>query len=495
MELEFLAEELAGRGVEIISTGGTAAHIREHGIKVTDVSERTGEREMLDGRVKTLHPAVFGGILANRSSAEHMSAIRERGIGLIDLVVVNFYPFEEAVEENLPVEDAIEKIDIGGPSMVRAAAKNHEHTVVLVDPEDYEEFLALFDEGGGQIPTERSREFARKAFALTARYDAMIAGYLGPRHLDALPETLELSMERGEKLRYGENPHQSGVLYVEDSEGTVSKLSGPDLSYNNHLDMDAAWACVNSMSGAARAAIFKHGNPCGACSRKEPVEAFRGARDADPQSAFGGVVAFAGKVDAATAQEVAGDFYELICAAEFSEQALEILAKKERIRVVEIPPWERQWMSFRSVIAGVLMQDADVGGAGKISLEYATTKRPTDAETEDLKFAWMIAKHVKSNAVVLARDRQTAGIGAGQMSRIDSAKIACSKATANGRAQGAVAASDGFLPFPDTVEVLAEAGVTALIQPGGSKRDPEVTEAAERAGIAMVLTGVRHFLH
>ena len=502
--LDELAGGLAELGVGLLSTGGTALYVERLGISVKEIAAYTGEAEMLDGRVKTLHPKVFAGILADRSRNEHNEVLKERSILPLDTVVVNFYPFHEAVAEGMDLSEAINKIDVGGPSMVRAAAKNHEHVVVLTSPDDYSEFLNLLKENEGAIPLEFSRRMALKAFALTSSYDAMVAEYFAREGEEPFPERLSAALLRQEKLRYGENPHQKAALYVfAQNSKPLSQKGGGQLSYNNHLDLDASWRCIvdlDAIYGAANTgshcvAIFKHGNPCGASVRESAAEAFTASREANPQAAFGGVIAFNSEVDEAAAKEVAKDFYELICASTFSRQAIGILEKKEGLRILAIDRSDVPSRQFRSVIAGILVQEIDA--AGMVDEEFDSVAGPCPGQRmmQDLTFAWTVAKHVKSNAIVLARDLQTLGVGAGQMSRVASARLACSQAESIGTADGAVAASDGFLPFPDTLEVLAEHGVQALVQPGGSKKDEEVIKAAQRLGIRMLFTGVRHFAH
>lgn len=497
--LAALAAGLAGRGIEIYSTGGTAAFIRESGTAVREVSDYTGAEEILGGRVKTLHPKVFAGILADLGRDGHRRTLEEKGIVPFELVVVNFYPFAEAVAADAGIAEAVEKIDIGGPSMVRAAAKNHAHVAVLTDPADYPGFVAHLDENGGKVDPGYSRLLAGKAFALTGRYDAMIADRLGREAgEDGFPAQIDLCLEKLDDLRYGENPHQGAAIYRTGEEpGRVSALSGPALSYNNHLDLDAAWECVSSVRAEGRCccAIVKHGSPCGVAVAPAPKDAFERARDADSQSAFGGVIAIGTTVDAEAASAVASGFFEALCAPGYSEEALEILGAKAGLRVIRVAPGRGGGRQLRTALGGVLAQERDSDRVAETDLKAAGAKAPTPRETEDLLFAWQVAMHAKSNAVVIARDRRTLGIGAGQTSRVESARIACAKAEQLGGAKGAVAASDGFLPFPDTLSVLADAGVTALAQPGGSKKDGDVADEADRRGIAMLLTGVRHFRH
>lgn len=489
---------LAEAGTRIFSTGGTAKAIRECGAPVREISDHTGEEEILDGRVKTLHPKVFGGVLADLGREEHRRTLAAKGIEPFGLVVVNFYPFASAVARNEPVGQAIEKIDIGGPSLVRAAAKNHAHVAVLADPADYPDFVRHLGENGGKVSPAFALRLAAKAFAMTGRYDAMIAAHLGTGEKDAgFPSVVDLRLEKAGDLRYGENPHQAAAIYRDGKEeARVAHLSGPALSYNNHLDLDAAWECASSFpSGACCCVIVKHGSPCGVAAGKTPGESFGRAREADPESAFGGVVATGAEVDGEMAREVASGFFELLCAPGFSDDALEVLRGKQSLRVVRTDPGPSQDWQLRSVVGGLLAQERDRPRVSEGDLRRVGAKEPAEGETADLLFAWRVAKHAKSNAVVIARDRCTLGIGAGQTSRVESARIACARAAAHGGAKGAVAASDGFLPFPDTLSVLADAGVVALVQPGGSKRDAEVVAEADRRGVAMMHTGVRHFRH
>ncbi len=489
---------LAAAGVRILSTGGTAKAIRECGVPVREISDHTGEEEILGGRVKTLHPKVFGGILADLGRGEHRETLAAKGIEPIGLVAVNFYPFASAVARNEPVEEAIEKIDVGGPSLVRAAAKNHAHVAVLADPADYPDFVRHLGENCGKVSPGFARRLAAKAFAMTGRYDAMIAAHLGSGEKGAgFPPAVDLHLEKAGDLRYGENPHQAAAIYRDGrGEARATHLSGPALSYNNHLDLDAAWECASAFPpGECCCVIVKHGSPCGVAIGTAPGEAFRRAREADPESAFGGVIATGAEVDGGMAREIASGFFELLCAPAFSGDALEILRERQSLRVVRTDPSPFQAWQLRSVVGGLLAQERDRPRVSEGDLRRAGAKEPTAGEIADLLFAWQVAKHAKSNAIVIARDRCTLGIGAGQTSRVESARIACARAATHGGAKGAVAASDGFLPFPDTLSVLADAGVVALVQPGGSKRDAEVVAEADRRGMAMMHTGVRHFRH
>lgn len=490
--MEF-ARVLQDLGVEIISTGGTARVLREAGLEVRDVSQVTGFPEMMDGRVKTLHPRIHGGILAIRGKADHMSAAREHGIPLIDMVVVNLYPFEETVRKGGGLEEAVENIDIGGPAMVRSAAKNFENVAVIVDPADYG-WVAEELRRTGEISDESRRRLAIKAFSHTARYDAVIADYLrGALGGEDFPEVINLSYVRREVLRYGENPHQRAVLYVDGGGGGIAGakvLQGKQLSFNNYTDLDSAWELVLEFDEPS-AAVIKHGNPCGVASAESPAEAYRRARDCDPVSAYGGVVGVNRVVDGSTASEIASTFIEAVVAPGYSGEALEVLGRKPNMRVLEAAG-RPGGLQYRQVSGGMLVQDPD-DRLFTGEMKVVTKRAPTDAELSDLIFAWKVAKHVRSNAIVIARGRQAVGIGAGQMSRVDSADIAIRKA--GERSRNSVMASDGFIPFTDTVEMAAKAGVTAIIQPGGSVRDPEVIRAADEFGISMVFTGTRHFRH
>jgi len=488
-----LARRLQALGVEIISTGGTARALREGGVRVVDVSEVTGFPEMMDGRVKTLHPVIHGGILALRQKREHMEELERHGIKTIDLVVVNLYPFEETVGRGAGLQEAVENIDIGGPAMIRSAAKNFTDVAVVVDPEDYRWVIEEL-ERTGCLSEDSRRRLAVKAFSHTARYDAVISSYLNRTFgVEEFPEILNLSYRRAGVLRYGENPHQRGVLYVDGTGRGIAGarcLQGKQLSFNNYLDLDAAWELLGEFDEPT-AAIMKHGNPCGVASAGDLAEAYGKAHACDPVSAYGGVVGLNREVDGETAERIASTFIEAVVAPGYSREALEALAKKQNMRVVEMRDGS-DGLQYRQISGGVLVQDRDsVLLTGE--LRFVTSRRPSGAELADLLFAWKVAKHVRSNAIVLAREKQAVGIGAGQMSRVDSAEMAIKKA--GGRAMGSVMASDGFIPFPDTVERAAAAGVASIIQPGGSIRDSEVIAAAERLGLSMVLTGTRHFRH
>ncbi len=498
---------LAAHRIEILSTGGTAKLLRDSGIAVVEVSEYTGFPEMLDGRVKTLHPRVHGGILGRRDLAAHAEAMRRHDIPPIDLVVVNLYPFEQATTKpGCTLEEAIENIDIGGPALLRAAAKNHGAVTVLVDSRDYGAVLEELAAGGAVSPATRFR-LAVKAFEHTARYDGLIADYLGRIEPDgnrtAFPRTLNLQFERAGALRYGENPHQPAAFYVEPrpAEPCVASarvLQGRELSFNNIADADAALECVKQFGEAPACVIVKHANPCGVALGASIRQAYELAYATDPESAFGGIIAFNRELDEETAKLIVErQFVEVIIAPGVSAAAAAAVAAKKNVRLLTCDPWPAEparRLDFRRVTGGLLVQEADL--ALHASLKTVTAREPTAQELEDLRFVWRVAKFVKSNAIVYGRDRRTIGIGAGQMSRVNSARIAVIKAEQAGLpVRGAVMASDAFFPFRDGLDQAAAAGVTAVIQPGGSMRDAEVIAAANEHGIAMVFTGMRHFRH
>jgi phosphoribosylaminoimidazolecarboxamide formyltransferase / IMP cyclohydrolase len=503
---------LTARGVQILSTGGTRNTLSAAGIATRDVSEVTGFPEIMDGRVKTLHPLIHGGLLAVRDDRGHAAAMEAHGIDGIDLLVSNLYPFEDTVATGADDATTVENIDIGGPAMIRAAAKNHAYVAVVTDPADYEGLIAELDANKIATPFAVRRRLAAKAFARTAAYDGAIAGWFAGRADEPLPERLTVSARLAERLRYGENPHQSGGLYVtgEPRPGvaTARQLQGKQLSYNNIADADAAYELVAEFDPAASAAIaiIKHANPCGVAVAPTLAEAYRLALRADPVSAFGGVVAANRPLDADAAEEIAKVFTEVIVAPGAGDEAIAILAAKKNLRLLVadgLPDPAAAMLTLRSVAGGLLVQDRDGGMAGADDWKVVTKRAPTAAETADLAFAWRVAKHVKSNAIVYARGGATAAVGAGQMSRVDSAMIAARKAeeaaTAAGLpeslAKGAVCASDAFFPFPDGLIAAADAGCTAVIQPGGSMRDDDVIAAADGRGMAMVFTGMRHFRH
>lgn len=497
-------------GIEIISTGGTAAAIRQAGIPVRDVSEVTGFPEMLDGRVKTLHPKIHGGILALRDNDEHMRQLGEHGIGFIDLVAVNLYPFAQTVSrQDVTLREAIEQIDIGGPSLIRAAAKNCESVTVIVDPADYERVLSELRQNNCMTTPQLRMELAAKAFRHTAAYDAFIASYFSRLLGEVFPETLTISCQLSLKLRYGENPHQQAAFYVLPNVrrtciSTARQIHGIPLSYNNIADLDSALELIREFEQPA-AAIIKHTNPCGCAIGETLVEAFVKARDADPEARFGGIIALNRVVDAATANEIItkGSFYEAIIAPGYEDAAFDIISNRsgwgQSVRMLLLdgtlePVSELSGeLVFKSVMGGVLIQTIDAVAEDKSQWKVVTEKSPSNAEWRDLEFAWKVVKHVKSNAIVLANDGVTVGVGAGQMNRAISVKLAVEHA--GDRAKGAVLASEAFFPHPDGPEIAAKAGVKAIIQPGGSKRDEDVIAVCNQYGVAMVFTGMRHFKH
>jgi phosphoribosylaminoimidazolecarboxamide formyltransferase/IMP cyclohydrolase len=499
-------KELSNLGVEILSTGGTAKTLREQGISVMDISDYTGFPEMMDGRVKTLHPKVHGGLLGQRSKPEHVKKMDEHGILPIDLVAVNLYPFEATVsKEGSSLEEAIENIDIGGPTMIRSAAKNYPDVTVVVDPKDYALVLSELKEKG-EISVETNFRLAKKVFQHTARYDGAISNYLGliegGKKVHEFPETFTFQVKKAQTLRYGENPHQKASFYQEYlvTEPSVSngvQLQGKELSYNNILDIDSAYETVKEFEEAATV-IIKHNNPCGvAISSKNLADAYRKARDCDPVSAFGGVVGFNRKVDKETAKEMADIFLEAIIAPGFDPEALELLKAKRDLRLLQTPALNasliQKGFDLRKVVGGLLVQDRDLGRVPMDQWKVVTKRKPTEEEKRGMAFGWKVAKHVKSNAIVLVREDRTIGIGAGQMSRVDSTRLAVMKAQSS--TKGTVLASDAMFPFRDGVDTGAEAGAVAIIQPGGSIRDDEVIAAADEYDIAMVFTGMRHFRH
>jgi phosphoribosylaminoimidazolecarboxamide formyltransferase / IMP cyclohydrolase len=501
------AKTLNGLGVELVSTGGTAKALREAGLPVKDVAELTGFPEMLGGRVKTLHPVVHGGILHKRDEPEHVAAVEEHGIGPIDMVVVNLYAFEgTAKRAGVTFEELIENIDIGGPSMLRSAAKNFHDVAVVVDAAEYPVLTEELRANGGKLSLETRWRLARKAFATTAAYDAAIASTLetlpaepgSMKRSEEFPETLRVSARRKMTLRYGENPHQKAAVYVDGSDKGIAgaeQLGGKELSFNNLVDLDACWALASEFDHTA-VAIIKHTNPCGVGQGRSVLEAYSRALEADPVSAFGGVIGINQTVDAEAAAEIAKLFVEAIVAPEFTEEALGILAAKKNLRLLRIAP-EKPEQVLKQISGGYLLQDEDRGATTEKTVTVQTKRKPTAEEMKALLFAWKVCKHVKSNAIVYARLEggfgQTVGVGAGQMSRVDAARFGAMKAVLP--LEGTVAASDAFFPFPDGVEAIAKAGATAIIQPGGSVRDAEVVAAADRLGLAMLFTGLRHFRH
>lgn len=500
------AKELSKLGVEILSTGGTAKSLREQGIPVKDISEYTGFPEMLDGRVKTLHPKVHGGLLGQRSKPEHVQKMKEHQILPIDLVAVNLYPFEATVaKEGCCLEEAIENIDIGGPTMIRSAAKNYPDVTVVVDPNDYDLILSEL-KGKGEVSIETNFRLAKKVFQHTARYDGAISNYLGQiengKKVYDFPETFTFQAKKAQELRYGENPHQKAAFYreyvlTEPSVSNANQLQGKELSYNNILDVDSAFETVKEFEEPATV-IIKHNNPCGAAiSSKSLADAYRKARECDPVSAFGGVVGFNRIVDKETAKEMIEIFLEVIIAPGFDPEALEILKSKKDLRILQTPPLtvflQQSGFDLRKVVGGLLVQDRDLGHVPMDQWKVVTKRRPTEEERRAMAFGWKVAKHVKSNAIILVREDRTIGIGAGQMSRVDSTRLAVMKAQST--TKGTVLASDAMFPFRDGIDTGAESGATAIIQPGGSIRDDEVIAAADEYNIAMVFTGMRHFRH
>ena len=492
--LEF-ASALAAMGAELISTGGTARLLRDAGVTVADVSDVTGFPEMLDGRVKTMHPKIAGGILAMRASAEHMAAIQAHGIAPIDMVVVNLYRFEEvAAKAGTHLAELIENIDIGGPTMLRAAAKNYQDVAVVTAPEDYPAILAELRASGGELSLDTKWRLARKVFRTTADYDSAISARLDRIDIPApLPEALAVRVPKLMDLRYGENPHQSAALYGRPGQGVAGaeQLQGKELSYNNLVDLDAAWQLVNEFERPA-VAIIKHTNPCGCAEQDTLVEAYRKAFEADPVSAYGGVIGINRTIDEDTAREIAKTFIEAIAAPDYSAEALAVLAARKNLRLMRVAAGAEP-LVVKSISGGYLAQTADCAKLDRAAAVVKTQRAPSDAEWVALEFGWKVAKHVKSNAIVYARAGQTVGVGAGQMSRVDSVKLGAMKAVLP--VAGTVVASDAFFPFPDGVEEAVKNGATAFIQPGGSVRDAEVVAAADRLGVAMVFTGVRHFRH
>ncbi|WP_298438875.1 bifunctional phosphoribosylaminoimidazolecarboxamide formyltransferase/IMP cyclohydrolase [Geobacter sp.] len=501
------ARELAGYGVEILSTGGTARLLRDGGLTVKDVSEFTGFPEMLDGRVKTLHPKVHGGLLGMRSNPGHVATMKEHGIEPIDMVVVNLYPFEATVANPAcTLEDAIENIDIGGPTMLRSAAKNNADVTVVVDPADYRAVLDEMRASGGAVSKETNFRLAVKVYQHTAAYDGAISNWLGARTGEGVapwPDTITLQFRKAQEMRYGENPHQGAAFYVERdvqeaSVATARQLQGKELSYNNIADTDAALECVKQFSEGPACVIVKHANPCGVAVGATLREAYDRAYATDPESAFGGIIAFNRELDAETAQAICDrQFVEVIIAPTVSAGAGEVVAAKKNVRLLECGTWPEQparRLDLKRVNGGILAQDADLELYAE--LKVVSRRQPTEQEMKDLIFAWRVAKFVKSNAIVYGKGNMTIGVGAGQMSRVNSARIAAIKAEHAGlEVRGAVMASDAFFPFRDGIDSAAAAGISAVIQPGGSMRDAEVIAAADEHGMAMVFTGMRHFRH
>ncbi|HTZ98283.1 MAG TPA: bifunctional phosphoribosylaminoimidazolecarboxamide formyltransferase/IMP cyclohydrolase [Terriglobales bacterium] len=498
------ARKLSSLGIELISTGGTAKLLRDSGISVKDISDLTGFPEMLDGRVKTLHPKVHGGILHRRENSSHRQAVSEHGIQPIDMVVVNLYAFEKtAAKPGVQFDELIENIDIGGPSMIRSAAKNFQDVAVVTSPSDYDAIADELAKSGGELSTATKWRLAQKAFATTAAYDSNIAtalerissnGHFELHAQSGFPQTLRLSFNKIADLRYGENPHQKAAMYSDGSGKGVAngrQIQGKELSYNNIVDLQAAWDLAQEFT-EPMVAIIKHTNPSGAATGATLAEAYKKALECDPVSAFGGVVGVNRPLDAEAAEEMAKLFLEVIAAPSFDDAAKTKFAGKKNLRLVEITNAAPKWV-LKNVSGGILLQDDDTHSLTEGEMKVVTKRPPTPQEKHALLFAWKICKHVKSNAILFARDGQVVGVGAGQMSRVDACKLAAMKAILP--LKGTVAASDAFFPFPDGVEEIAKAGATAIIQPGGSVRDHEVIDAADRLGLAMIFTGVRHFRH
>lgn len=503
-----LAKGLNELGVTLISTGGTARKLKEEGLPVVEISEITNFPEMMDGRVKTLHPAVHGGILAVRGNEEHMRELKEQGIETIDLVVCNLYPFAETIaKKDVTLEEAIENIDIGGPTMIRSAAKNNKDVAVVVDPDDYVDILEELRANNGFLTQERRLELAYKAFRHTAQYDHLIQDYLGNLvgKEETFPEVIQDRYIKKLDLRYGENPHQKAAFYQErelkePSITTARQLHGKELSFNNINDTNGALELVKEFTDRPAAAVIKHANPCGMALGDTLLEAYKKAHAGDPLSAFGSIVAFNRQVTADVASEIAGEdkFVEVVIAPEFTDEALNILKERwKNVRLLETGELyinrEEPGYDMKKVVGGLLVQERDILELKEDELEVVTEVKPTEEQMRDLLFSWKVVKHVKSNAIVMAKDEMIVGVGAGQMSRVDAMIIAGRKA--EGRQQGGVVASDAFFPFPDAIEEAARKGIKAIIQPGGSVRDQQVIEAANEHGIAMVFTGRRHFRH
>jgi phosphoribosylaminoimidazolecarboxamide formyltransferase/IMP cyclohydrolase len=498
------AHGLAELGVELVSTGGTASALAEAGIATRPIEDFTGFPEMMDGRVKTLHPRLYAGLLARRDDAAHLRAAQEQGIEQVDLVCVNLYPFEQTIARgDASEEEAIENIDIGGPTMIRAAAKNQAFAAVLVDPEDYGDVLGELRESDGRLSLQLRKLLAAKAFACTARYDASISTWFAQRTYEGFPPTWRDSYEKVSDLRYGENPHQNAAFYARVGSPTnlldgVQQLHGKELSFNNLLDLSSARELVEAFDGPA-CAILKHNNPCGCSLGESVLVAYDRAFACDPESAYGGVIAVNRRVDRASAERMNGQFIEVLLAPGYDEDALEVLRGKKNVRLLELADWPEPSgeVEIKPVLGGLLVQGRDTVTEGRGEMRPMTEKQPSESQWEDLLFAWKVCRHVRSNAIVIASAAATIGIGAGQMSRVDSVRIAVEKAQANqpDLLAGAALASDAFFPFADGPELAIAAGVTSIIQPGGSVRDPDVVAAADAAGIAMVATDKRHFRH
>jgi phosphoribosylaminoimidazolecarboxamide formyltransferase/IMP cyclohydrolase len=506
--LEF-ARALAAMNVKLLSTGGTARMLADNGLEVTEVADYTGFPEMLDGRVKTLHPKVHGGILARRDFPAHMQALSTHDIPTIDMVVVNLYPFQQTVaKDQCALEDAIENIDIGGPAMLRSSAKNHKDVVVICDPSDYGQVLTEMQTGQGDVSYETRFALAKKVFAHTAQYDGAITNYLsalGPDRQHATravyPETLNLQFTKVQDMRYGENPHQSAAFYrdivtVDGALANYRQLQGKELSYNNIADADAAWECVKSFEGSA-CVIIKHANPCGVALGADAADAYAKALQTDPTSAFGGIIALNVEVDGKAAEAITKQFVEVLIAPAFTAEARKVFEAKQNVRLLEIPLGHASnAFDIKRVGGGLLLQAPDAKQVMPDEFAIVSKKQPTPQQLQDMMFAWRVAKFVKSNAIVFCGNGMTLGVGAGQMSRVDSARIASIKAqNANLSLTGSAVASDAFFPFRDGLDVVVSAGATAVVQPGGSMRDQEVIDAADEQGVVMAFTGVRHFRH
>lgn len=504
------AKGLKRHGLDILSTGGTAKILTENGIDVQEVSDFTGHPEMLEGRVKTLHPKIHAGLLARRDKSEHMDQLKKQNYPTIDMVVVNLYPFEQTIAKpGTTFEEAIENIDIGGPTMLRSAAKNFKDVVVIVSPEDYPYILEEMDRSEGQISIKTRYRLMQKVFQHTARYDQMISNYLnrvtmtknGPQIEEepAFPRVLMMEFEKAQDLRYGENSHQKAAFYRKHTDepcvGNARQFQGKELSYNNLIDLEAALELVKEFSEPS-VVIIKHTNPCGVGAAKSLAEAYERAYETDPVSAFGSIIGLNRKIDPLTAEKITSTFVEAVIAPGFTNEALTVFSKKPNIRLMEVSPWQDRpghgW-TYKNLVGGLLVQDRDLVDLDEDKMKTVTKRQPSKKELRALRFAWRVAKHVKSNAIVFTTENQTAGIGAGQMSRVDSTKLAIMKAGLP--LKGTVVASDAFFPFRDGVDEIARAGATAIIQPGGSLNDDEVIKAADEHGIAMIFTGIRHFLH
>jgi phosphoribosylaminoimidazolecarboxamide formyltransferase/IMP cyclohydrolase len=506
------ARALSGMGVNILSTGGTAKLLAENGIKVTEVADYTGFPEMLDGRVKTLHPKVHGGILARRDFPEHIAALQAHGIPTIDMVVVNLYPFQQTIaREHCSLEEAIENIDIGGPTMLRSSAKNHKDVIVICDPLDYSAVIDELKTGNGEVGYDTKFTLAKKVFAHTAQYDGAITNYLTSLGADKAhatrspyPQTLNIAAEKVQEMRYGENPHQSAAFYrdlnpFDGALANYTQLQGKELSYNNIGDADAAWECVKTFDASLTSAcvIVKHANPCGVAVGANALESYSKALQTDPTSAFGGIIAFNCVCDGAAAEAVAKQFVEVLIAPSFTAEAKQIFAAKQNVRLLEIPLGRgMNPFDIKRVGGGLLVQSPDAKNVGPADIRVVTKLQPTPQQLQDMMFAWRVAKFVKSNAIVFCGNGMTLGVGAGQMSRVDSARIASIKAQNAGLTlNGSAVASDAFFPFRDGLDVVIDAGATCVIQPGGSMRDQEVIDAADERGVVMLYTGIRHFRH